>query len=149
MEWTCSLAEEIKNAQRNVAITRKETGDRPKQHGLGFSPHPVTRFHTFAGCPCNLLHGWVKWKAYIFLTALSYFAIDAVAFNAWPPVLSQCQDSSGKKKKKISWVRAYPLMHRLLHLSDPKAFPSGSLSGPMTWQSQGAKPGEYGGWGRV
>ena len=43
----------------------------------------------------------------------SFFYVVSIAFHTSVPVLRKCMDTS---RKKVSWLRVQPLMHRLLHL---------------------------------
>jgi hypothetical protein len=59
----------------------------------------------------------------------SFLYIVSIAYHTSVPVLRKCMDTS---RKKVFWLRAQPLMHRLL-LSDLKYLPPiASLSGPKT-----------------
>jgi hypothetical protein len=56
-------------------------------------------------------------------TMTSFFYVLSIAFHTNVPALRKCIDTS---KKKLFWLRAQPLVHRLLHLF------VASLSGPRT-----------------
>jgi hypothetical protein len=77
----------------------------------------------------------------------SFFYLVSIAYHTSVPALRKCMDTC---RKEVFWLRAQPLMHRLLHLlSDLKDLPPiASLSGPKTRKSLGARSGEYGRHGR-
>jgi hypothetical protein len=54
---------------------------------------------------------------------------------------SSTSEVKEKKKKKGFWLRAHPLMHRLLHLfiGPERLAPIASLSSPKTWKSLEAR----------
>jgi hypothetical protein len=80
-------------------------------------------------------------------TMTSFFYLVSIAYHTSVPALQKCMDTP---TKKVFWLRAQPLMHRLLHLlSDLKDLPPiTSLRSPKTWKSLGARSGEYGRCGR-
>jgi len=43
----------------------------------------------------------------------SFFYVVSIAFHTNVPALRKCMDTS---RKKLFWLRAQPLVHRLLHL---------------------------------
>jgi hypothetical protein len=79
-------------------------------------------------------------------TMTSFFYLIFTAYHTSVPALRKCTDTS---RKTLFWLRAQPLMHRLLSSDLKDLHPIASLSGPKTWKSLGTRSGEYRGCGKL